>query len=267
MKKSIIGVLVLITVVVLQACNKTPKNVYTFIIDESFTEFITMGTSADYPPYEYPKRVDGKNTLVGIDIEIAKEIAKKQGKNLKVVNKIFDYLLADLESGKVDFVMAGMNPTEERALIVDFSKIYYEANHAIVVHKDNSVKYDSLEKINNKSTKVGAQLGSVQQDLAEEFLALATKQYVQAVTDLMMQLNDKSVMVGIVENPVALSFVSKYPNLKIQDIKIGNPEEGSAVAVAKGNKELLDSINGLIDELISSGKINEIVANAIAENN
>src|SRR5690554_2446864 len=95
MKKKFIFILMLALTLVLTSCSS--KNMFTFIIDESYEEYIILGTSADYPPYESLKTVDDKLTVVGIDIELAKEIANKLGKNLKVVNRDFDFLLRSEE--------------------------------------------------------------------------------------------------------------------------------------------------------------------------
>ena len=94
---------------------------------------IVIGTSADYPPYEFHKSIDGKDTIVGFDIEIAKEIAKDLGVELEIKDMKFDGLLAALQTGNIDFVAAGMNPTEDRKKNVDFSKIYYTAVQCVVI--------------------------------------------------------------------------------------------------------------------------------------
>ncbi len=73
-----------------------------------------MATSADYPPYEFHKVVNGKDEIVGFDIEIAKEIAKQLGVELEIKDIKFDGLLAALQGGTVDMVISGMTPTEER---------------------------------------------------------------------------------------------------------------------------------------------------------
>ena len=93
---------------------------------------IILGTSADYPPYEFHALVDGKDTIVGFDIELAKEIAKDLGVELEIKDMSFDGLLAALVSGNVDMVISGMTPTEERRQNVDFSDIYYQAVHGAV---------------------------------------------------------------------------------------------------------------------------------------
>ncbi len=95
---------------------------------------LTMATNAAFPPFEY--LLDDGKTVAGLDIEIAKLIAKKADMTLNVVNMDFDSLLMALENGSVDFVIAGMTVTEERLLSVDFSDSYYTSTQAIIVKAD-----------------------------------------------------------------------------------------------------------------------------------
>lgn len=241
-------------------------NIFTYVIDEAYDDYIVMGTSADYPPYEWPMEINGKQTLVGLDIEIAKLIAAGLGKNLKVVNKGFDFLLEDLEAGKVDFVMAGMTPTEDRALRVDFSPVYYESIQVVLIQAGNLETYVSIESLNVATVKVGAQLGAIQQELAETSFPLAQKQYIQQIPDLVIRLRDGQIDALIMEKAVADGYVVNYPELAIATIAIGDPDGGSAVAVQKGDTELLAAINAVLEGLIADGTISEIVAAAIALN-
>ena len=265
MKKGLMITVLMLFVGLVSGCSAS-SNIYTYILDESYEGFITLGTSADYPPYEWPMQVEGKNTLVGIDVEIAKEIAHALEKNLKVVNKGFDFLLDDLENGKVDFVLAGMSPTEERAEQVDFSMVYYEAIQVVLVQKSMVNTYTSIESLNLANIRIGAQMGSIQQELANDTFTVAQKSFIQSIPDLVMRLMDGQVDAVIMEKPVADGYVLNQTSLAISTIQIGDPDGGSAVAVEKGNVELLKVINAVLTELIDSGKMDEIVADAIILN-
>ena len=87
---------------------------------------LVVGTSADYPPLEFTASENGKTKYVGVDIELAKDIAKDLGVKLVIKNMSFDSLLVALETGKVDMVISAMTPTPERKQSVAFSKIYYK---------------------------------------------------------------------------------------------------------------------------------------------
>lgn len=257
--------LLCLTAIVLVLAGCSASNTYTYILDDSFDGFIIMGTSAEYPPYEWPMKVDGKQEIVGIDIELAKHIARRLNKNLKVINKGFDFLLEDLSSGRVDFVIAGMTPTDERALVVDFSDVYYEALQAILIKSSDLEVFSSFDDLNKNTVRIGAQLGSIQQDLAETFTN-AHKQYIQTVPDLVMRLSDGQLHAVVMEKPVADGYVANQSGLAIAPIAIGDPDGGSAVAVKKGDKALLDVVNEVIQELIESGQMDQIVNDMILLN-
>lgn len=268
MKKNILLGLLIISSLFLAACKGGSISNFEYIIDDSYTEFITMGTSADYPPYEWPKTVDGKVTLVGIDIEIAKEIAKAVGKNLRVINKNFDFLLEDLESGKVDFVMAAMTPSEERAKRVLFSDIYYYAEQVALIHKDNIETYTTVESLDLETIRIGAQFGTVQQELVDELFEKAQKRYIKQIPTLVMNLQDKQIGALIVEKPVAEGYVNNTDNLVIANIDLPQEEDnGFAVAINKSNSSLQAAINNLLKELTESGKMDEIVKTMTELNN
>lgn len=264
MKKGLLFTLVLLLSGLLTGCQSS--NSFTYIIDESFTETITMGTSADYAPYEWPMNVDGKQTIVGIDIEIAKEIAKALQMNLKVVNKSFDFLLDDLQSGKVDFVMAAMTPTEERAEKVDFSIVYYEATQVVLIQESKLDLYTSIESLNESTKRIGAQMGSIQADLADEYFSSSQQTIISSVPDLAMKLSTGQLDGVILESPVANGFIQNMSGLALAPFAIGEPDGGSAVAVEKGNVSLLTTINEVLNSLISSGQLDQIVSEMILLN-
>ena len=127
---------------------------------------LVVGLSADYAPYEFHAMIDGKDEIVGFDLEIAKEIANALDVKLEILEMEFDALVTALPAGKVDMVISGMNPTPERAEVVDFSEIYYVSQHGVLVSAENKDKYSSMKDL--EGLKVGAQLGSTQAELAKE---------------------------------------------------------------------------------------------------
>ncbi len=266
-KKCLMFTVSILSIMMLFGCNMQSANSFDFIIDGSYDTFITMGTSADYAPYEWLIN-DGNNqtTVVGIDIEIAKEIAKASGKNLRVINKGFDFLLEDLKNGKVDFVISAMTPTPDRAKVVDFSTIYYMATQVMLIDARKQDVYTSIESLNKSTIRIGAQLGSIQQTYAEDIFKLAQKQFIQAVPDLVLGLRNNQLSGIIMEKPVAEGYVNNLADLAIANFSIGDPEDGSAVAVKQGDVGLLTLINNVIAELISSGKIDQFVSDHITLN-
>lgn len=221
---------------------------------------IVMGTSADYAPYEFHKNIDGKDTIVGFDVEIAKKIAADLGVKLEIKDMGFDGLLAALTAGKVDFVISGMTPNEDRLKSVDFSKVYYNAEQVILVRTDNKDKFKSMDDL-NKAT-IGVQTASIQEDLAKEQLPGATLKAIGKITDLALQLKNKKVDAVIMEAPVANGYVKKNSDLVISSVKPKAEEAGSAIAIKKGEAALTAAVNKTLEKLMADKTIDKLVDEA-----
>ncbi|MBU3129618.1 transporter substrate-binding domain-containing protein [Clostridium tagluense] len=260
--KKIISMIVTILIAFsLSACSQGKQSAGVSKIDNIKEKGkIVIGTSADYPPYEFHKSIQGKDTIVGFDIEIAKEVAKDLGVKLEIKDMKFDGLLAALETGNIDFVAAGMTPTEERKKNVDFSKTYYTAIQCVVIRSEDAGSIKSLGDL--KSKKVGVQKGAVQEQLAKEQLTTSEIKPLGKVSDLILSLNTKKVDAVIVELPVAKAYVNQNSSLTLSKVQLKTKEEGSAVAVKKDNEELVGSINTTITKLIKDKTIDKLVEDA-----
>ncbi|MCT4621651.1 MAG: transporter substrate-binding domain-containing protein [Marinisporobacter sp.] len=219
---------------------------------------LVLGTAADYPPYEFHKEIDGKDTIVGFDIEIAKAIAKELDVELEIKDMKFDGLLAALVANKIDFIIAGMVPTEERAKSVDFSKTYYQAEQKVLIKKDNVDKFKTKDDF--KGVKIGAQKASVQEEIAKGIEGADVKS-LSKLTDLVLELNNDKVEAVILVGPVADAYANSNPDLYVPDVSFGQ-EDGVAIAVNKGNEEFVKAVNEALDKLISEGKIDKFIAEA-----
>lgn len=221
---------------------------------------IVVGTSADYPPYEFHKEVNNKDEIVGFDIEIAKEIAKDLGVKLEIKDMKFDALLAALNTGSVDFVIAGMTPTDERKKNVDFTNVYYKAVQAVVVKSENIDKIKSIDDLQGK--KIGVQKGSIQEQIATEQINNAQTKSLGKVSDIMLELKNNKVDAVVVEIPVASAYADKNKDLALTNIKFKEEDNGSAVALKKGSSDLVEAMNKTLDRLVKENKIEEFVTKA-----
>lgn len=227
---------------------------------------LVMATSPDYPPYEFKIMENGKEKIVGFDIAIAEEIAKDIGVNLRVLELDFNGLLVSLNANKADIVMAGMTPDEERIKAVDFSDIYYLAEQGIIVPTDKKDTLNTLESLAGK--KIGVQKGSVQEKIATEQLPDSKIVSLVKLPNIILDLKAGNLDAAIVELPVAEGYVKQYPELAISDAKVIDETGGSAIAVKKGNSELVEQINSTIKRLEEEGTIDKYVieANEIVNN-
>ncbi|MDZ4906989.1 transporter substrate-binding domain-containing protein, partial [Clostridium perfringens] len=146
MKKGIIKKILAVTVVGVMSfglisCGGKSSKSANKLADVKEKGKLVVGLSADYAPYEFHIMKDGKDEIVGFDVEIAKEIAKDMGVELEIKDMKFDSLVAAVPTGKIDMVISGMSPTEERKKAVDFSDIYYVAEHGMVVRAEDKDKY------------------------------------------------------------------------------------------------------------------------------
>jgi len=220
---------------------------------------IVLGTSADYPPYEFHKEVDGKDTIVGFDIEIAKEIAKDLGVELEIKDMDFDGLILALNADKVDFVLAGMTPDPERD--VEFSQIYYKALQGVVIKADNKDVYKTVEDLTGK--KIGAQKGAIQEKIAVSEIKDLELKALAKIPDLVLEVKHNKIDAVVMEKPVAEAYADRHDDLMLMDLTFEDAEGGSAVAIKKGNTDLVEVINKTLDRLMEDGSVDKYVVEAI----
>ena len=166
MKKKInlFMVTILILSSILVACGNEKAEPYTLKGIQKKGKLV-LGTNADYPPFEFHTIIDGKDEIVGLDIEIAKYIADELGVELEIKDMEFEKLLGGLSTGMLDIVIAGMNPDPEREKEANFTDIYYEANFAVLVNKENDFEITSIEDLEGKS--IGVQIGTTQEEITK----------------------------------------------------------------------------------------------------
>lgn len=214
---------------------------------------LVMVTSADYPPYEFRDTASGKGDIIGFDVDIAKYITNQLGYDLEIKDTDFSGIIPALQSGRADFAMAGMTPTEERKKNVDFSEIYYEAKNTIVTRKGSNLK--TPEDLSGK--KVGVQLGSTQEKTAKEF------KNVQLVAlnktgDLVQEVKARRIDAAVIEDTIARGFIANNPDLEFNTIPSSGEEAGSAIAFPK-NSRLVADFNRVLAEMKQSGEIERLI--------
>lgn len=222
---------------------------------------LVVGMSADYAPYEF-HYIDenGKDVIGGFDVDIANEIANKIGVDLVIQEMDFDALVSALPAGKVDLVISGMNPTEERAKVVDFSEVYYNSKHGILVRAEDADKYQTFADL--EGAKVGVQLGSTQEKIAKTEITNVNLQQLSNINNLILELKAGKVDAIVMEKPVAEMAVKSNPELAVGKPIYEEQTGGNAVGIAKNNPQLLAKVNEVITELNESGKMDEYIAKA-----
>ncbi len=221
---------------------------------------LVVGTSADYPPYEFHLLNDKDGDLVGIDIDIAKVIAEELGVKLDVRDIIFSKIFDALENGQIDFAIAGLHPTEERKKRVAFSDVYYQAIQTVVIRLNETDRIKTVEDLRGKT--VGIQKDTIQEGMARSHLEGASFVVRETIEELIINLDKGLVDALILEKPVAESYVKRNKNFGIVQCKKFVDKLGSAIAVKKSDTDLLTEVNRILKKLKDEKKIDEFVENA-----
>lgn len=216
---------------------------------------LNMVTSADWPPYEWHLIENGEDKIVGFDVDIAEYIAAELGVELNITDMDFDGLIPAVSTGKADMIMAGMNPTPDRAKSVDFSDIYILETDVILIRAEDAEKYSTLEGIENM--KWATQKATIQEEFIQETYPESYLQSVGQWGTAILSLKTGKVDGILMVDAVAEQYVKQNPDLVIAAAPIESTPNSSAIAVQKGNKEFIDKINEILAELEESGKLDE----------
>ncbi|HFD6384067.1 TPA: ABC transporter permease subunit [Staphylococcus aureus] len=221
---------------------------------------LRVGLSADYAPMEFEHTVNGKTEYAGVDIDLAKKIAKDNNLKLKIVNMSFDSLLGALKTGKIDIIISGMTSTPERKKQVDFSDSYMMTKNIMLVKKDKVNEYKDIKDFNNK--KVGAQKGTEQEKIAQTEIENASITSLSRLPDVILALKSGKVEGAVVEKPVAEAYLKQNPKLGISNVKFNEEEKDTVIALPKDSPKLLSQINKTIKEVKDKGLIDKYMTNA-----
>ncbi len=217
---------------------------------EAGGKVLVMATNAEFPPYEYH---DG-GEIVGIDVEISQAIAEKLGMTLEIEDIAFDSIIPELQSGKADMGAAGMTVDEDRLKNVDFSDPYTTASQVIIVKNDSDITGpDDLA-----GKYIGVQLGTTGDIYASDYEEqdATIERYNKGFEAVQAMVQGKIDAVVIDVEPAKV-FVSQTEGIKILDEAL--TVEEYAIAVKKGNTELLEKINAALAELKESGELQAII--------
>ncbi len=233
MKKSVM--LVLASAAILAGCDKSA--------DGGAAEPIKMITEATFPPYEFLRGQE----IVGIDVEICKAVAEKMGRPFKAETVDFDSVIPAVISGKADLAAAGITVTEDRKRNVDFSIPYVKTGIVIVYKKSSPITKGEQ----CKGKKVGVQSGTTSETYVIEQLKQEPER-LKSPAEAVAALKSGRVDCVIADIDPAKNCVKGEPDLAISDFITS---EEYAVAIKKGQPELLKVLNETIAELKANGKL------------
>jgi len=213
---------------------------------------IVVATESEFAPFEFKSLVNGKDTLVGADIELAKAIGEKLGVKVEFSVMSFDNVLANVQSGKADIAIAGISVTDERKKVYDFSDSYYTSENVVIVKKDKVNDYTSTDSLAKQT--VGTQKGSVQETVAKKQISKAS---VVSLTSNGEMINEQLQAV-VLEKAIAEGYIAQNDDLTLANFNLkSDGSDAYAVATRKGSDDLLKEINAVIKETKDSGKFDQ----------
>jgi ABC-type amino acid transport substrate-binding protein len=252
MKKVLALVMVLVLLVGCTACGKKEEKSKLDQIKEAGK--LVVGTSADYPPFEFHTEIDGVDTIVGIDIDICKYIAEDLGVELEIVDMNFDNLVMSLKQGEFDIVAACMSADEKRLQSIDFTDVVYYTDTVMITKKDVAANFAEPEDL--EGHKVGAQSGSKPYDKAAEYAGEENVVGLTKLQDLILEVQNDKIEGALMDELAAKAYASANPELEVCPFRFERTEySGIRIGVQKGDEEFTEYLNTVIAQLIEEDLI------------
>lgn len=234
--------------------------------DESLSKIqekgkLVVGINAEFAPFEFHTMIDGKDTVVGFDVDLAKDIAKDMGVELELKELAFDALLTTLQQGQVDVIISGLSATEERRKTVDFSEPYFNEKDVLLTTKENLNKFNSFDDL--KDRKIGLQLSSLQETLMKNLIPDGKYTTIESMNTLFISLDSNQIEGIVTSETVSRIAAASNPNFVIADKVVIDSSSlnspGVAVAMRKESAALQAQINETVKRLNDSGQMQQYV--------
>ncbi|SCA92424.1 Putative arginine-binding extracellular protein ArtP [Pseudolactococcus piscium] len=220
---------------------------------------LTVALNPDFAPFEFQIIKDGKNEIVGSDVDLANEIGKSLGVKVKFQAMDFNNVLASVQSGKADIAVSGISATAERKKAYDFSTPYYTAKNVMIVKKSDLTTYKKLSDFSG--VKVAVQKGSVQENIVSDQIKGVNAVSLIKNGQMINELKNDTVSGVVFEEPIAKAYVSANPDLTIvSSIQFDSSKSDSyAIALPKDSGNLKTEVDKVIKKLKADGQIDKLV--------
>jgi len=248
--------IIAITALIISACGPSePANELEAVRQEGK---IVVGTSADYPPFEY---VDEAGEMIGFDIDLANEIGKQMDLEVEIIDMPFDSLIASVQEGKIDVSIAAFNYTEERDKTVDFSDAYYYAEDGFMVVEDFGGEITKPEDAANYT--LGVQTGSTADGWATENLVeagLMSEENLfryERMDQAALDVKNGRIEVLMTDYVPAQALADQVGGLKVvyhAEVSTGPVN----IITPEGSTELTNAINEVIAKMLEDGFIDQL---------
>ena len=243
---------------------------------------IIIGLECDYAPFNWTEMEKSDTNYPidnvkgayaeGYDVQMAKMIADSLGYELVIKKIEWDGLIPALSSGAIDMIIAGMSPTEERKLKIDFSDAYYESTHVLLGLSTSS--YLNAKKYTDLSgAKVVGQKNTIYDEIASEICTKNTNcKYLTALESvplIVTAIKSGVADLTVLEEPVAKGLVAADSNLSYfkldETFTLSEEDKIVSVGLRKVDKNLKNKINEALGKISSSKRL-EMMSEAVERN-
>ena len=218
-------------------------------------EKITVGTNAEYAPFEY---LDSDGNLTGFDYELLEAIAQEENLELEWKDMPFDSLVGSMETGNIQIIAAAIVPTKEREKSVDFSDVYYTGSQSIVSSQKTPL-YD-FAGLSGKRVAVleGSQSDFIVSGENTDYGVVenATVVRFKNAASAVMELKNGGVNAVLIDTIMAEIYCRQNDDIVYQ--KVDGTEEDTVYCIEKGNTELLNTVNKGLKKLKDNGEYDQI---------
>lgn len=226
---------------------------------DSAKETLKVGMECAYAPFNWTQQDDsngavqiqGENAYAnGYDVQIAKKVAESLGKELVVVKTAWDGLIPAVDTGVIDVVMAGMSPTEDRKVSVDFSDNYYKSDLVMVVKKDGS--YANATALSDFSgAKITGQLNTFHYSVVDQIEGVDKQTAMEDFSAMRVALKSGVIDGYVSERPEGISASSAIDEFTFVEFADGQGFVASDddVAIAAATKKVKEGDNVLRDQI------------------
>lgn len=240
--------------------------------DKKYDGTLTVATNCEFAPFEY---TDKTGKPIGIDMELAQEIANILNYELVIKDMDFNAVIAAVEAKQANIAMAGLTISEDREKSVDFCTPYFNAQQVVIGKKDSdavkAATYDECIKT-LEGKKIGFQNGTVAQYFVEgdegwgfDGITGATATGYTSGATAVLALKNGQIDYVIIDRAPATKFVENNTELVLSTVNL--TDEKYAFAVQKGDTDLVNKVNAALATLRENGKFDEIVSKYYSQEN
>ncbi|PLX42069.1 MAG: amino acid ABC transporter substrate-binding protein [Hyphomicrobiales bacterium] len=214
---------------------------------------LSIALTGAYPPFSL---INEQNQVVGFDVDIGSEIAKRMGLKPKIITTAWDGILAGLMAGKYDTIVGSMTATEKRKKVVDFVGPYYHDGRAIFIPAASTAKsYADL-----KGKKIGVTLGETHEKWAnkQSDMNWDVRTY-KGLPELLLELGNGRIDAIIIDSIPGRAAVKAGKSIKMMDLpKLEGGHLPIGIAIRKGNPQLAAAMQKALDGMMSDGTYEKI---------